>query len=89
MVRVQSLALLSGLRIQLCSKLWHRSQMRLGPCIAAVVAPIRLLAWELPHAAGMAIIEKKLIIKHLMRKRIFCPFHLGNHESTALIMFRI
>ena len=36
-MRVQSLALLSGLRIQLCSELWCRSQMQLGSCVAVAV----------------------------------------------------
>ena len=35
---VQSLALLSGLRIQRCSELWYRSQMQLGSRIAVAVA---------------------------------------------------
>ena len=32
--QVRSLALLSGLRIQLCCELWCRSQMQLGPGVA-------------------------------------------------------
>ena len=52
---VQSLALLSGLRIQLCHALQYRSQtpMLLGLwCRPAGAAPIRPLAWELPYASG-------------------------------------
>ena len=41
----RSLALLSGLRIQCCRELW---------CRLAAIAPIRLLAWEPPYAAGTA-----------------------------------
>ena len=37
-LRVQSLALLSGLKIQLCRELWRRSQTRLGSGIAVAVA---------------------------------------------------
>ena len=37
-LRVQSLALLSGLRILRCSELWCRSQMQLGSGIAVPVA---------------------------------------------------
>ena len=37
-MQVQSLALLSGLRIQRCHKLWYRSQMQLGFGVAVVVA---------------------------------------------------
>ena len=36
--RVQYLALLSGLRIQHCSELWRRSQMRLGSQVDVAVA---------------------------------------------------
>ena len=36
--RVQSLALLSGLRIRCCRVLWHRLQTRLGTRVAVVVA---------------------------------------------------
>ena len=37
-MQVRSLTLLSGLRIQHCRELWHRSQMWLGSGIAAAVA---------------------------------------------------
>ena len=30
-------SLFSGLRIQRCHKLWYRSQMRLGSCVAVAV----------------------------------------------------
>ena len=60
---VQSLALLSGLRIWHCRELWCRLQTRLGSCVAvaqpAVVALIGLLAWELPYAAGTALKSQK------------------------------
>ena len=36
-MQVQSLALLSGLRIWLCHKLQHRSQMQLRSCVAVAV----------------------------------------------------
>ena len=36
--QVRSLALLSGLRVQRYSKLWHMSQVELGPHIAVAVA---------------------------------------------------
>ena len=35
--QVQSLALLSGLRIWHCSELWWRSQTQLGSCISVAV----------------------------------------------------
>ena len=47
---VQSLALLSRLRIWHCRDLW---------CRPAAVAPIRPLAWEPPFAAGTALGKKK------------------------------
>ena len=58
---VQSLALLSVLRVQHCHKLWYRLQMQLGSCAAVTVveaaaaAPIRPLAQERPCATGVAI----------------------------------
>jgi len=64
-LRVQSLALLSELRIQRCHELWCRSQKWPGSCVAvavcrlAAVAPIRPLVWEPPYAVGMALKRKK------------------------------
>ena len=58
--RVQSLALLSGLRIWRCCELWCRLQMRSDPallwlwCRLVATAPIIPLAWESPYAAGAA-----------------------------------
>ena len=58
--QVQSLALLSGLRIWRYRELWCRSQMRLGSCVAwlwcrlAATAWIGPLAWEPLYAVGMA-----------------------------------
>ena len=59
-MQVQSLALLSGLRIWHCHELWCRSQMQLRShvavlwCRLAAAAPIRPLAWEPPYAVGAA-----------------------------------
>ena len=47
---VQSLVLLSGLRIWCCRELWYR---------LAVTATIRPLAWELPCATGVALKRKE------------------------------
>ena len=64
-MRVQSLALLSGLKIQHCHKLWYRLQIRLGSSVAVAVAqpaaaaPIPLQAQELLYAAGVALKKKK------------------------------
>ena len=64
--QVQSLAPISGLRIQHCYELWCRLQTQLLPGIAvlccrlAAVAWIGPLAWELPCAMGMALKSKKL-----------------------------
>ena len=44
--QVQSLALLSALRIWHCHELWGK---------LAAIAPTRPLAWELPYAAGVAL----------------------------------
>ena len=61
-LRVQSLALLSGLRIRRCRELWCRLQTHLGldpvllwlwrrPVATALIGP---LAWEPPYATGAA-----------------------------------
>jgi len=47
---VQSLASLSGLRIQCCCELW---------CRLAATAPTRPLAWELPYVAGAVLKRQK------------------------------
>ena len=58
---VWSLALLSGLRIWRCCKLWYRLQMWLGSlflwlwCGPAATAPIGLLVWEPSYAVGAAL----------------------------------
>ena len=57
---VQSLALLSGLRIWHCRELswmwqmWRRSHVSVLWCRPAAVASIRPLGWEPPYAAGAA-----------------------------------
>ena len=62
---VQSLALLSGLKIQCCHDLWGSLQMWLGSGVAvalgslAAEAPIRHLAWEPPYAAGVTLKRTK------------------------------
>ena len=60
-----SLASLSGLRIGHCHELWRRSQTWLRCCVAwlwcrpASTAPIRPLAWGLPHAVSVALKRQK------------------------------
>ena len=60
-MQVSPLALLSGLRIQLCCELWYRSQTRLGSSLAVAVARLAAtdsmnpLAWEHLYAEGAAI----------------------------------
>ena len=58
-LQVRSLALLRGLRIQCCCKLWCRSQTQLGSHRLAAVVPIQFLAWELPYAGSAALKSKK------------------------------
>ena len=58
---VRSLALLSGLRIQHCLRLWHRSQMQLRSSVlvavawAIAVAQIQPLAARWSHAKYIRI----------------------------------
>ena len=60
---VWPLALLSGLRIWHCRKLWHSLQMWLGSGVAVAwvvaAAPIWPPGWKLPYAAGTALKWKK------------------------------
>ena len=83
------LAPLSGLRMWCSHKLRHRSQMWLGLALLwpwsrlAAAAPIQPLAWEFPHATGVALKRKKagegevfqerkkLIIQKRISKRLF------------------
>ena len=65
-MRVQSLALLSGLRIQCCREPWRRSQTWLRSLIAVAVAvavagscSFDLIPWEPPYAEDMALKNKK------------------------------
>ena len=67
-MQVQSLALLSRLRILCCHEQWFMSQTQLGSCVAMAVAqdsncssaPIWPLAWELPYAAVSPPQKKKI-----------------------------
>ena len=65
---VQSLALLSGLRIRHCSEL----QCRLGSGVAVALV-IRPLAWEPPYVTGVALKRKK---KKKNPKNKTKPFYL-------------
>ena len=63
---VQSLALLSGLRILCCRELWCRLQTRLGSDVAVTVVHrpmatvlIPPLAWEPPYTMGATLKSKK------------------------------
>ena len=64
-MRVQSLALLRGLRIRQSCKLWQKSQTRSDPMLLwlwhrlAAGALIQPPARELPYAAGMAIKKER------------------------------
>ena len=70
---------LSGLRIQHCHKLRHRSQMRLGSDVAVAVVKAGgyssdlTPAWELPYASGAALKKDK-------NKRFMHPYV---HSSTT------
>ena len=59
MMRVQSLASLSGLRIPRRPKLQCRSQVPLRSGIAVTVAQASTLAQELPYAKGAVVKRKK------------------------------
>ena len=73
--QVQSLASLSGLRIQHCHELWCGSKTKLGSRVAvalvrpAATALIRPLAWEPPHDEGVALEKAKRPKKKKVKKR--------------------
>ena len=63
---VQSLAFLSGLRIQCCHEMWCRLAKWLGSSVAvacghtlAAIGPIQPLAWKCPYAIDVALKRKK------------------------------
>ena len=70
-MQVESLALLSGLRIWHCHKLQRRMKMPLSliccfhAYAAATAAPVGPLAWELPYTKATAI---KIKINSLINK---------------------
>ena len=51
-IQVQSLALLSGIRIRLCRELWHRLQMLLGPGVAVAVVYATSYSSDLTPSLG-------------------------------------
>ena len=69
--RVQSLALLSRLRIQRCRELWCRLQTWLGSRDAVALTPIGPLAWEPPYAPGAAPEKAKRQKKTLETSLVF------------------
>ena len=65
-LQIQSLALLSGLRIRHCYSCGVGHRLGSDPkllwlwCRPAATTPIRPLAWEPPHAAGAALEMAKI-----------------------------
>ena len=58
-MQVQSLALLSGLRVQCCHRLRLGSSVAMTVTQATAAALTGPLAWELPYAASVAVKRKK------------------------------
>ena len=64
-LQVQSLAMLSGLRIRHCRELWCRSRCGLDLVLLwlwrrpAATSPIKPLAWEPPYIPGAALKRQK------------------------------
>ena len=88
---IQSLALLSGLRIQHCRELWCRLQTEIGSqvavlwlwCWPATTAPFRPLAWEPPYATGAALKKKRP-----KKKKQKPVFFIWNLHSFSLLSGR-
>ena len=86
-IQVQSLALLSGLRIRHCHELWCRLQTWLGSLLLwlwrrpVATAPIRPLAWERPCAIGAALEKAK---RQKKRKKEKEKVHLATVKPMFL-----
>ena len=80
-LQVQSLALLSGLRIWHCREIW---------CRPAAVALIGSLAWEPPYEAGAALKSKKKKNKNKNKKKnqTLIRTHKNTNESQMHINYR-
>ena len=80
---VQSLALLSGLRIGIAVTCGVSSRHGLGPLLlCATTAPIRPLAWELPYATGVAK-KQKIMGVPVVAQWLMNPTR--NHEVAGSI----
>ena len=92
-LRVWSLALLSGLRIQLCYKLWCRLQTWLRSHAVVLVAigrQLHHLAWELPYAMDEALKSNKQTNKQktkvtLTSRNYFCQWKNTLNENKNTI----
>ena len=79
-LQVQSLALLSGLKIWRCCELWCGLQMRLGSCIAVVVVLAGGYSsdWTpslgTPYAVNVALKSKKKIKQTNKNPTYVCTF---------------
>ena len=101
-LRVRTLALLSGLRIQCCRALWCRLQMRLRSGVAVAVAKasgyalIRPLALEPPYATAAALKRQKfffgkfsLFFGYAMWKLLgqgLNPYHSSDQAAAVTIL---
>ena len=66
-MRVQSLTLLHGFRIQRCCELWCRSQMLLGSAVAVAVAGTYSSDWSLGTSCAIGAALKR------EKKKGYCP----------------
>ena len=93
-MKVQSLAFLCGLRIQCCRELWCRLLWGSDPALLwlwlwlwpAAADSIQPLAWELPHATGVALKTNKQTNKNVMKVRSL-DFSMGGGVSVSLLIF--
>ena len=88
-LRVQSLASLSGLRIQCCCELWCRSKMRLGSCVAVFMAKADSRSSDWTSSLGISICrecspkrtKKSLSIGNWLNKLLWSSHH-GSTETN-------
>ena len=82
-IHVQSLALLSGLRIQRCCELWCRSQMRLRSCVAVALVQASSCGSNWTPSLGTSICCKYSPKKKDQKKKKNCFFGASEMQGIG------
>ena len=86
-MQVQSLALLSGLRIQHCPKLQCRSQMWLESGVAAVVASVGNCSWLQKFLAQELLYATSVTRKKKKKKKKKNFLHIKENKYNLLLIY--